>query len=163
VVYRNLRDGRFEDVTERLGAPATTPRAGRGAGFGDLDNDGDVDVVVNNVHDAPDLFRTEAGARNHWLTLKLVGTQSNRSAIGARVRSTAGGVVQTQEVRGGGSYNSQNDLRVHFGLAEATKVERLEVRWPSGLEEEWRDLAVDRILPLREGTGTPTRSSSPGR
>ena len=154
VVYRNLRDGRFEDVTERLGAPATTPKAGRGAAFGDLDNDGDVDVVVNNVHDTPDLFRTETEGRNHWLILKLQGTRSNRSAIGARVRVDAGGVVQTQEVRGGGSYNSQNDLRVHFGLAETAKLDRLELRWPSGLEEEWRDLAVDRIFPLTEGTGT---------
>ncbi len=153
VVYRNRGDGRFEDVTERLGAPATTPKAGRGSAFGDIDNDGDVDVVVNNVHDTPDLFLTETSGRNHWLILELVGTRSNRSAIGARVRSTSGKTVQTQEVRGGGSYNSQNDLRVHFGLAEATKVERLEVRWPSGLEEEWRDLAVDRILTLREGTG----------
>jgi enediyne biosynthesis protein E4 len=154
VVYRNRRDGRFEDVTERLGAPATTPRAGRGAAFGDVDNDGDVDVVVNNVHDTPDLFLTEADGRNHWLTVALEGTRSNRSAIGARVRASAGGVVQTQEVRGGGSYASQNDLRVHFGLAEAANVERLEVRWPSGLEEEWRDLAVDRITALKEGSGT---------
>jgi enediyne biosynthesis protein E4 len=154
VVYRNRRDGRFEDVTERLGAPATTPRAGRGAAFGDVDNDGDVDVVVNNVHDTPDLFLTETDGRNHWLTVALEGTRSNRSAIGARVRASAGGVVQTQEVRGGGSYASQNDLRVHFGLAEAANVERLEVRWPSGLEEEWRDLAADRIIALTEGSGT---------
>jgi enediyne biosynthesis protein E4 len=153
VVYHNRRDGRFEDVTERLGAPATTPRAGRGAAFGDVDNDGDVDVVVNNVHDTPDLFLTETDGRNHWLTVALEGTRSNRSAIGARVRASAGGVVQTQEVRGGGSYASQNDLRVHFGLAEAANVERLEVRWPSGLEEEWRDLAVDRIIALKEGSG----------
>jgi hypothetical protein len=130
VVYRNRRDGRFEDVTERLGAPATTPRAGRGAAFGDVDNDGDVDVVVNNVHDTPDLFLTETDGRNHWLTVALEGTRSNRSAIGARVRASAGGVVQTQEVRGGGSYASQNDLRVHFGLAEAASVERLTASLP---------------------------------
>jgi enediyne biosynthesis protein E4 len=110
-------------------------------------------VVVNNVHDTPDLFLTETTGRNHWITVALEGTRSNRSAIGARVRAATGSVVQTQEVRGGGSYNSQNDLRVHFGLAEAAKVERLEVRWPSGLEEEWRDLAVDRILAVKEGSG----------
>jgi hypothetical protein len=157
VVYRNRRDGRFEDVSERLGEPVTTPKAGRGAAFGDLDNDGDVDVVVNNVHDTPDLFRTETSGRNHWLTVALEGTRSNRSAIGARLRCAAGGALQTQEVRGGGSYDSQNDLRVHFGLSDAATVERLEVRWPSGLEEEWRDLAADRILSLREGTGTAVR------
>jgi enediyne biosynthesis protein E4 len=113
--------------------------------------------VINNVHDTPDFFRTETSGGNHWLTVALEGTRSNRSAIGARLRCSAGGAVQTQEVRGGGSYDSQNDLRVHFGLGEAAAAERLEVRWPSGLEEEWRDVAADRILSLREGTGTAVR------
>jgi hypothetical protein len=153
VVYRNAGGTRFGDVTERLGPPATTPKAGRGSAFGDYDNDGDVDVVVNNVHDAADLFRLETDPAHHWLSAKLVGTTSNRSAIGARVRCTAGGATQTGEVRGGGSYISQNDLRVHFGLGTATGVDRLEVRWPSGLVEEWSDLAADRLLTLREGTG----------
>jgi enediyne biosynthesis protein E4 len=157
IVYRNRRNGRFEDVTDRLGEPVTTPKAGRGAAFGDVDNDGDIDVVVNNVNDTPDLLLTETSGTNHWLTVALEGSRSNRSAIGARVRAAAGGIVQTQEVRGGGSYASQNDLRVHFGLADATTVERLEVRWPSGLEEEWRDVAVDRILALKEGTGKVLR------
>jgi hypothetical protein len=155
VVYRNLRDGRLEDVTERLGSPVTDPRAGRGSAFGDYDNDGDVDVLVNNVNDAPDLYRLDNRSGHHWLTLRLVGTRSNRSAIGARVRGVAGGVAQVEEVRGGGSYISQNDLRVHFGLGAATRVERLEVRWPNGLEEEWRDVGSDRILTLTEGNGTP--------
>jgi hypothetical protein len=154
VVYRNLQNGRFEDVTERLGAPATTPKAARGAAFGDYDDDGDVDVVINNVHDAPDLYRVESDPANHWLTVKLIGTRSNRSAIGARVRCAAGGATQVQEVRGGGSYISQNDLRVHFGLGSAARVERLEVRWPNGLEEEWRGPAVDHIVTLKEGSGT---------
>jgi hypothetical protein len=154
VVYRNLRDGRLEDVTERLGSPVTDPRAGRGSAFGDYDNDGDVDVLVNNVNDAPDLYRLDNRSGHHWLTLRLVGTRSNRSAIGARVRSVAGGVAQVEEVRGGGSYISQNDLRVHFGLGAAARVERLEVRWPNGLEEVWSDLPADRIVTLTEGTGT---------
>jgi hypothetical protein len=153
VVYRSLGNGRFEDVTERLGAPVTTPKAGRGSAFGDYDNDGDVDVLVNNVHDAPDLFRLDAPPGRHWLLVKLVGTESNRSAIGARVRCTTGGVTQTGEVRGGGSYISQNDLRVHFGLGAAATVDRLEVRWPNGRIEAWTGLAVDRILTLREGAG----------
>jgi hypothetical protein len=153
VVYRNLRNGRFEDITDRLGPPLTTPRAGRGAAFGDLDNDGDIDVVVNNVHDAPDLFRLESRAAGHWLLVKLVGTRSNRSAIGARVSLTSGGGAQVDEVRGGGSYYSQNDLRVHFGLGGAASVERLEVRWPSGLVETWTGLPADRIVTLNEGSG----------
>ena len=153
VVYVNRGNGRFEDVTEQLGAPATTPRAARGAAVGDVDNDGDVDIVISNVNAPPDLFRTDTEAGRHWLLVKLTGTTSNRSAIGARVGCTAGGMTQWEEVRGGGSYISQNDLRVHFGLGETTKVDRLWVRWPSGLEEEWRELAADQILPLREGSG----------
>jgi enediyne biosynthesis protein E4 len=153
VVYVNRGDGRFEDVTEQLGAPATTPRAARGAAFGDVDNDGDIDIVINNVNAPPDLFRTDTVPGRRWLLVKLVGTVSNRSAIGARVGCTAGGMTQWQEVRGGGSYISQNDLRVHFGLGSAAVVERLWVRWPNGLEEDWRDVAADQILTLREGTG----------
>lgn len=156
VVYRNLANGRFGDVSEALGAPITAPKAGRGAAFGDTDNDGGVDVLVNNVHDTPDLFRLRADPAHHWLLLKLQGTTSNRSAIGARVRVDAGGTRQWQEVRGGGSYLSQNDLRVHFGLGTATRVDRLEVRWPNGRVEEWRDLAVDRIHRLVEGSAGST-------
>jgi hypothetical protein len=154
VVYRNLGNGRFQDVSERLGPPVTTPKAARGVAFGDYDNDGDVDALVNNVHEPPDLFRLDAPAGRHWLLVKLVGTRSNRSAIGARVWCTAGGLTQVQEVRGGGSYISQNDLRVHFGLGGAPRVDRLEVRWPNGLREAWEGLAADRILTVAEGTGT---------
>src|SRR5262249_49447195 len=107
-------------------------------------------------HDTPDLFRTVPRNKNHWLAVRLVGTRSNRSAIGARVRAWAGGTQQTQEVRGGGSYASQNDFRVHFGLGKAERVERLAVRWPNGLEEEWRDVAADRVLVLKEGGGQPS-------
>jgi hypothetical protein len=153
VVYRNLRNGRFEDVTERLGAPLTTPRAGRGAAFGDIDNDGDVDVAVNNVHDAPNLYRLDAPAAMSWTELKLVGTASNRSAIGARVRIVAGGATLVREVRGGGSYFSQNDLRVHAGLGAATRIDRVDVRWPNGSDEVWRNVPVRRIVTLVEGKG----------
>ena len=154
VVYHN-RDARFEDVTERLGPPVTEPRAGRGAAFADFDNDGDQDVVVNNVHEPPDLYRLDLQQPRSWLTVRLVGTKSNRSSIGARLRATAGAATQVQEVRGGGSYYSQNDLRASFGLGSATKVDRLEVRWPNGLEEMWTDLEVNRIVTLKEGTGRP--------
>jgi enediyne biosynthesis protein E4 len=154
VVYRNV-GGRFEDVSERLGPPATSPKAGRGTAFGDIDNNGTVDVAINNVHDTPDLFLTSAPATNRWLLLRLVGTRSNRSAIGARVTVRTGAVVQIQEVRGGGSYISQNDLRVHFGLGATSRVDRLEVRWPNGLEEGWQGVAVNQVLTLTEGTGAP--------
>ena len=154
IVYRNLGNGRFQDVSERLGPPVTTPAAGRGAAFADLDNDGDIDVVVNNVHAEPDLFRLDLQPGAHWITLKLVGTRSNRSAIGARVRLFSSEGVQLQEVRGGGSYFSQNDLRVHFGLGRSAAMDRIEIRWPNGLEEQWKNLEVDRIVTLTEGTGT---------
>jgi hypothetical protein len=154
IVYRNLTNGKFEDISKRLGPPVMTPAAGRGAAFGDLDNDGDIDVVVNNVHAEPDLFRLDSQTGAHWLTLKLIGTRSNTSAIGARVRLFSSSGMQLQEVRGGGSYFSQNDLRVHFGLGRSAAIERLEIRWPSGLEEQWRSLDVDRIVTLTEGTGT---------
>ncbi|MFL6279744.1 MAG: CRTAC1 family protein [Vicinamibacterales bacterium] len=153
VVYRNLGNGRFEDVTETLGPPVTIPRAGRGAAFADLDNDGDIDIVVNNVNDRPDLFRTKSPEGRNWLLIKLVGHTSNRSAIGARVRAVVGDRVQVQEVRGGGSYYAQNDLRVHFGLGDAAQVTRVEVRWPTGVEESWADVPVNRIVTLEEGTG----------
>lgn len=155
IVYRNLGNGRFADVSARLGAPVTTEAAGRGAAFADLDNDGDIDVVVNNVRGAPDLFRLDLAAGAHWMTLKLRGTRSNRSAIGARVRLVAPSGVQLQEVRGGGSYFSQNDLRVHFGLGRVASVDRVEIRWPNGLEEQWKDIGVDRIATLIEGRGEP--------
>jgi enediyne biosynthesis protein E4 len=155
VVYRNRTDGRFEDVTERLGEPVTVPKAGRGAAFVDFDNDGDVDVLVNNVNDRPDLYRLDVREKRSWLAVRLVGVRSNRSAIGARVRVTAGRLTQVEEVRGGGSYYSQNDLRLHFGLDNASRVDRVDVRWPSGLEEVWVNVQTNRIVTFTEGTGQP--------
>jgi hypothetical protein len=159
VVYRNLGNGQFADISERLGPPVTTPKAGRGAAFGDFDNDGQIDVAIANVNDRPDLFRLKGDTRHHWVTLTLAGVASNRNAIGARVRCVAGGVQQWQEVRGGGSYLSQNDFRVHFGLALATRVDRVDVRWPNGLEERWENLDADRFHTLKEGTGRALPSS----
>jgi hypothetical protein len=153
VVYRNLRNGRFADITEKLGDPVTVPKAGRGAAFADFDNDGDLDIVVNNVNDVPDLYRLDQVGERHWIGIKLTGVQSNRSAIGARVRLVTSDGSQLQEVRGGGSYYSQGDLRAYFGLGAARSIERLEVRWPNGREEQWTGLAIDRLHTLTEGTG----------
>jgi hypothetical protein len=153
VIYRNLRSGRFADVTEQLGPPVTVPKAGRGAAFGDFDNDGDLDIVVNNVHDTPDLFRLDQLGERRWVGVKLIGVDSNRSAIGARVRLTTADGVQVQEVRGGGSYYSHNDLRVHFGLGAASSIDRLEIRWPNGRQEAWTGLAIGRFHALKEGSG----------
>lgn len=158
VIYRGLPKGRFEDITDRLGEPVTTPKAGRGAAFGDLDNDGDIDVVVNNVHDTPDLFRLDRRADAsatpaHWVTITLVGTTSHRQAIGARVRVVAGDRTFVEEVRGGGSYYAQNDFRLNFGLGAAAKIDRIEVRWPNGLEEVFPATEVDRFITLKEGSG----------
>ena len=158
VVYRNLGNGRFEDISMRLGEPVTTPAAGRGAAFADFDNDGDIDVVVNNMHAPPDFFRLDLQPGAHWTTLDLVGTRSNRSAIGARVKLFADGGVQVQEVRGGGSYYSQNDLRVHFGLGPIARIDRVEIRWPNGRQEQWKEVAIDRIVTFEEGTGTEVPS-----
>lgn len=155
VVYRNRGDGGFDDVTERLGGAVMEPEAGRGAVFADLDNDGDIDILVNNMHDTPDLYRLDVTAPHNWISVRLVGVQSNRSAIGARVTVTAGGVAQVDEVRGGGSYYAQNDLRPNFGLGSAARVDRIDVRWPNGLEESWRDLEVNQLVTLREGSGQP--------
>jgi hypothetical protein len=158
VVYRNT-GVRFADISERLGPPVTTPKAGRGAAFGDFNDDGQIDVAIANVNDLPDLFRLNGNPRNHWITLKLEGVKSNRNAIGARVRCVTGDVQQWQEVRGGGSYLSQNDFRVHFGLGAAGVVDRVEVRWPNGLEESWEQLDVDRFHSLKEGGGRAQTSS----
>jgi enediyne biosynthesis protein E4 len=157
VLYRNLGTGRFQDVTTQVGAPLTLPKAARGAAFGDIDNDGWIDVAIANVNERPDLYRVTGPASNHWIAFKLVGTRSNRDAIGARLRIVAGGplkIEQWQEVRGGGSYLSQNDLRVHFGLGAATVVERVEVRWPNGMEERWQNLPAGTVHTLREGEST---------
>jgi len=163
IVYRNLGNGRFEDVTDRLGEPITTPKAGRGAAFGDIDNDGDIDIIVNNVHDTPDLFRLDraasaAASAAHWITFKLVGTTSNRDAIGARVRITTGRETQMDEVRGGGSYYAQNDFRVHFGIGAASTIERVDVRWPNGVEESWDRVQADQFVTLKEGGGARRNS-----
>ncbi len=126
----------------------------RGAAFGDLFNDGHIDVVLNNIESAPTLLRNVVKNNNHWIKLKLVGgPKSPRDAIGAKVLLFADGVRQRADVISGGSYGSSSDLRVHFGLGSATKVDKVEIHWPSGTKEEIVVPGVDRILTVAEGKG----------
>jgi hypothetical protein len=151
VLYRNLGNGKFIDVSHEGGPGITAAVPARGCAFGDFDNDGDIDVVVNCINDVPQLLRCDADHQNNWLTLKLVGVKSNRSAIGARVYCTPeGGKRQTQEIRSGGSYLSQNDLRAHFGLGKSKRA-HLEIHWPSGLRERISGAAANQIMTLVEG------------
>jgi enediyne biosynthesis protein E4 len=156
-VYLNQRNGHFLDVSKQLGEAVQKPVSARGAAFGDFDNDGDMDVAVNPVNDVPQLLRCDtapgAPASNHWIKVKTIGTKSNRSGIGARILCVAGDHRQIDEVRSGGSWASQNDLRVHFGLGPATQVDRLEIRWPSGQVDTVENLAADQLLHVQEGKG----------
>ena len=152
VVFRNLGDGRLEDVTERSGPGPVAPHSSRGAAFGDFDNDGDVDVLVMNMNEPPSLLRNDLQSRNGWLAVKLEGTRSNRFGLGATVVVSAGGRTQARAVLSQASYYSHDDLRLHFGLGSATKAGTVEVRWPSGLVETWKDVPGRRVVTLREGS-----------
>jgi len=159
LLYKNLRNGRFDDVSQQAGAGITVPVASRGCAFGDFDNDGDIDVVVNTVNDYPQLLRCDSAQGHNWIKVRTIGTKSNRSGIGARLRCVsrppdeAKPHQQIDEVRSGGSYISQNDLRVHFGLGKADKAEILEIRWPSGQIDTLKDVKVNQLIYVREGEG----------
>jgi len=159
VLYQNLRRGAFRDITEKVGGALLEPTAGRGAAFGDYDNDGDMDVVINPVNSAPALLRVDGQTGNNWIAVRLRGIRSNRSGLGARVRITVDGRSQFDDARSGGSYYSQNDPRLHFGLGQATRVATLEVNWPSGAVDRLSDLPVNQVIQIREGAG---RIDSPG-
>jgi hypothetical protein len=152
LLYRNLRDGRFEDVTLASGVDAAGLHSSRGAAAADLYNDGRISVVVNELHEKPSLLVPEAPAPNHWIGVQLIGTQSNRDGIGARVEVEAGGLRQIDEIRSGGSYLSQNDLRLHFGLGSAARVSRITIRWPSGAVDQLSGIPADRHVVIEEGS-----------
>jgi hypothetical protein len=155
VLYRNLGNGKFLDISMDAGPGITETVPGRGCALGDFDNDGDLDVVVNCVNDVPQLLRCDSNTRNRWIKIKCVGTRSNRSAIGTRIYCTTGTHRQMDEVRSGGSYISQGDLRLHFGLGQAETAD-LEIRWPSGLVEKLSGVAANRIYTAVEGKGLKT-------
>ena len=158
LLYKNLGSGRFKEVTAESGSGITTPHSSRGCAFGDFDNDGDMDVLIMNMNEPPSLLRNEYNSvtrkgENNWLKIKLIGTKSNTSAIGAQVRVEAGGYVQLQEVTSQSSYYSANDRRLHFGLGAHNKAEKVEVRWPSGQVETLKEIAGNQILIIKEGRG----------
>ena len=167
LLYRNLRNGRFEDVSFNAGPGISVPSASRGCAFGDFDNDGDIDVVVNCVNDYPQLLRCDSSLKNNWIKVRTIGTKSNRSGIGARLRCitrVAGEAKphqQIDEVRSGGGYFSQNDLRVHFGVGSADSIELLEIRWPSGQLDTLKNLKTNRVYYVTEGQGITRTETFP--
>lgn len=150
VLYHNTGAGTFEDISAAAGEAISGRHSARGLAVGDIDNDGTLEVLVNNQNESPSLWKQVDRAAGHWLLVKLAGSRSNRSAIGARVMVSAGGRVQTEELRSGGSYLSQNDLRLHFGLGSAARADSITVRWPSGEKSVLRDVAAGRVVTIEE-------------
>lgn len=159
IVYLNLGNGTFKDVSADMGPGISERFSSRGAAFGDFDNDGDVDALILNMNDVPSLLRNDGGNQNSWITIKLIGTKCNRTAIGARVRVTTGSHVQINEVASGGSVMSQSDLRLHFGLAKARLLDSIEVRWPTTQKvERFTNIDANQFLIIREGSGIIKRN-----
>lgn len=153
LLHRNNHDGTFTEVSAEFGTVLTENRASRGVAFGDLDNDGDVDLLITDLDGSPQLLRNDNANANNSILIKTVGVKSNRSGIGARVKVVSGDLTQTDEVRSGDSYISQSDMRLHFGLEKLTKVDLIEVRWPSGTVDKISGAGVNRIITIKEGQG----------
>jgi hypothetical protein len=153
LLHLNQRDGTFCDASKQAGPALMQPRVSRGLAVGDLFNDGQIDVVVEDIDGAPMILRNRGNPGNHWISFSLEGSKSNRLALGAKIKIVAGGMTQTEQVRSGGSYLSQNDLRIHFGLGSAEKIDTVEIRWPSGASETLSNLPADQFYSVVEGKG----------
>jgi hypothetical protein len=158
MMFRNSGRGIFENVSDTLGPDFQLPRVSRGAAIGDFDNDGDLDILVNNCGQAPQLLRNDGGNAKHWLEILLIGTKSNRDGVGARVKVVAGDLVMYDQRKGGMSYQSAQDPRVHFGLGRRSFVDLIEILWPSGMSTKIGDLKADQILAIKEGVGIVERA-----
>jgi enediyne biosynthesis protein E4 len=163
LLYHNNANGTFTDVSAAAGPAFSAVSSARGLAVGDLWNDGRQSVVINNVYAKPSLLVNSMRYGNHWVEFKTVGTRSNRDGLNAKITVKIGKRTLVDEVRSGSSYISQNDLRVHFGLGSATKIDAIEVRWTSGLSERFDNLPVDAIHTLKEGTGTAVPSATPAK
>jgi hypothetical protein len=160
VVFRNLGNQTFEELIEAAGPGVAAAHSSRGCAFGDFDNDGDIDIVVINLHEPPSLLRNDIRGKPNWIKVKLEGVKSNRSAIGARVLAHYGGKTQAQSVLSQNSFYSCSDPRLHFGLGANISVD-IDVHWPSGLVESFKHMPVNQLITLREGVGkVPNRGWS---
>ena len=153
VLYQNLRNGKFADVSTKVGGAVMTNISGRGAAFGDFDNDGDMDIVINPVNAVPELIRNDSKTDNHWIAIQLVGTKSNRDGIGARLKVTTDDGTQTEEARSSNSYYSHNDSRLHFGLGNSKTAKKIEIAWPSGQIDALNNIAANQFIIVKEGIG----------
>jgi hypothetical protein len=153
MLHRNNRNGTFSEVAAQSGEALLEKRVSRGAAFADIDNDGDVDIVVNDLDGAPSLLRNDGGNANSSVLIKTIGVRSNRDGVGARVRVVSGDLTQIDEVRSGASYISHNDLRLHFGLEKRAKIDLTEVRWPSGAVDKIEGVEANKIIVIKEGKG----------
>jgi enediyne biosynthesis protein E4 len=164
LLYLNQHDGTFRDISKLAGPAIQVPQVSRGLAVGDLFNDGRLEIVVENLEGEPMILQTQGGPRNHWVSFELEGSKGNRLALNARIRATAGDLVQLDQVQSGGSYLSQSDLRIHFGLGGHEKVDKLEVFWPSGKVETLTNVGADHFYILKEGEGIlPAPNGSAGK